>query len=146
MAKSLSAPDLSFHNIWEDAYSKFKTEYPKLLDSYQSGILEETRTKCPDSRRRLLHEPARSATELQRQLVIVLEIQNEYIQEKQWKIKVGDKERKIRDAIRKTINFVSKAKDFISAAAINEPHAALAWAGVSCLLPVSQLSTDHSVT
>ena len=38
---------------------------------------------------------------------------------------------------KKTVNTVLFAKSFITQVASNEPHAALAWAGISMLLPVS---------
>ena len=43
---------------------------------------------------------------------------------------------KIREYGEKLVKFVVWSKDFISSAISAEPHAALAWAGVTLLLPV----------
>ena len=55
---------------------------------------------------------------------------------------LGAKEIVVKDAIKKPINGITAAKDFITQAVSHEPHAALAWAGVSCLLPVSSEVVD----
>jgi hypothetical protein len=52
------------------------------------------------------------------------------IQEQEWSTAA--------DVYRKIVKTVLFAKDFVGQAVSNEPHAALAWAGVSMLLPVSE--------
>ena len=54
----------------------------------------------------------------------------------QLKITLGGKSFRIREIGENIINFISESKGFIASIAITEPHAALAWAGVSQLLPV----------
>ena len=78
-----------FDNVWEAAYTRVKTDSPKLLEAYQDGILEETRLKCKDGRVKQLQKPADSVSELQRQLDIVMEVQSNYISERQWVLHVG---------------------------------------------------------
>lgn len=46
----------------------------------------------------------------------------------------------IQDYSKKAIKIIIASKSFITSAASAEPHAALAWAGVSLLLPVSLVS------
>jgi hypothetical protein len=43
----------------------------------------------------------------------------------------------IQEQVNKVVQRIIYAKDFIGQAIFSEPHAALAWAGVSLLLPVS---------
>ncbi|KAK5175733.1 uncharacterized protein LTR77_000872 [Saxophila tyrrhenica] len=134
----MSSGSPSFETVWEDAYKRLETEQPELLTAYEEGILEETRAKCRDSRTKQL-EPlgARSTpARRQQQLQLVLTIQFEYIEERQLIIHVGKRDLKVRDCVRKTVKAIDAAKGFIATAASNEPHAALAWAGVSCLLPL----------
>lgn len=52
-------------------------------------------------------------------------------------ITVGDEVICIKDNVREAIDYIHKSKDFIRAAVSSEPHGALAWAGVTLLLPVS---------
>ena len=78
----------NFDNVWEEAYQRLKTDSPKLTEAYETGILEETRSKCRDARAELLRNKATSAGKLQEQLGIVIEIQSEYIQERQWVVHV----------------------------------------------------------
>ena len=78
-----------FDDVWEAAYTRLKTNAPNLLKAYQDGILEETRLKCKDGRVRQLQKPADSVSELQRQLDIVMEVQSDYISERQWVLHVG---------------------------------------------------------
>jgi hypothetical protein len=58
------------------------------------------------------------------------------MKESQWKIAVGTSEIVAADVCYKIAEKVLFATDFITAAVSNEPHAALAWAGASVLLPV----------
>jgi hypothetical protein len=62
------------------------------------------------------------------------------------KIKVKGKEIVVAEQIRKTILVVLSAKDFIGSAVSAEPHAALAWAGVCLILPVSTKASSTFVS
>ena len=59
----------------------------------------------------------------------------------QLKISLGGKSFRIREIGENIINFVSESKGFVASIASVEPHAALAWAGVSQLLPVRNTRT-----
>lgn len=54
----------------------------------------------------------------------------------QLKINLGGKSFRIREIGENIINFIWESKGFVASIASAEPHAALAWAGVSQLLPV----------
>lgn len=43
----------------------------------------------------------------------------------------------VREQVEKVVNGIRATKDVIGGLAVLEPHAALAWAGVSVILPVS---------
>lgn len=53
------------------------------------------------------------------------------------KITVGGKEVVVQELVGKIASAIISAKSFISSAVSAEPHAALAWAGVLVVLPVS---------
>jgi N-terminal domain of NWD NACHT-NTPase len=59
---------------------------------------------------------------------------------KRWRIQLGNKSIGVSEQIDKVITIVLFAKDFVSSAVSADPHAALAWAGVCVLLPVSRLA------
>jgi hypothetical protein len=59
------------------------------------------------------------------------------VQKAQLKITVSGKEVVVREQVRKVVHAILSAKDAIGSAVTAEPHAALAWAGVLVILPVS---------
>jgi hypothetical protein len=58
------------------------------------------------------------------------------VEEKKWVLTLGSTELVFVEQAHKIAGVVLFAKDFIGQAASNEPHAALAWAGVSVILPL----------
>jgi hypothetical protein len=74
------------------------------------------------------------------QLKTLSDFKLEYTEDDQLKIIVGGRELlvpKQSTLVNKTVNAIIRAGAFIGSAVSAEPHAALAWAGVSVLLPVS---------
>lgn len=61
----------------------------------------------------------------------------EDVQNAQLKINVNGKEVVVKEQVRKVIHTILSAKNFIGSSVSAEPHAALAWAGVLVVLPVS---------
>jgi uncharacterized protein YlzI (FlbEa/FlbD family) len=59
------------------------------------------------------------------------------IQDSRLKITVSGKEIVVKEQVCKVVHAILSAKDFIGSAVSAEPHAALAWAGVLVVLPVS---------
>ncbi|KAK4697268.1 hypothetical protein P7C71_g791, partial [Lecanoromycetidae sp. Uapishka_2] len=58
------------------------------------------------------------------------------VDDARWKFQVGERTVVIKAQIDRIVKAVLFAKDFVSSAAGTDPHAALAWAGVSVLLPL----------
>ena len=52
-------------------------------------------------------------------------------------IRLAGKSIRVREVGESIIGFIWQSKDFIDSVADTEPHVALAWSGVSLLLPVS---------
>lgn len=58
------------------------------------------------------------------------------IDDSKWKFQLGERSVKLKKILEQTVRAIVFAKDFVSSAASSEPHAALAWAGVSMMLPL----------
>ena len=54
-----------------------------------------------------------------------------------WKFQLGERTVEMKTQVDRIVKAVLFAKDFVSSAVSAEPHAALAWAGVCMLLPLS---------
>jgi hypothetical protein len=123
-------------DLWDEAYKKLTREQPKLFEHYKSCVVaseDKSTLPAPVNLDRLDSE--------QREQYLASQIDENLktIQEQEWST-AGDVYRKIVEA-------VLFAKDFVGQAVSLEPHAALAWAGVSMLLPVSgqSRSSDNGV-
>jgi hypothetical protein len=68
------------------------------------------------------------------------------MEQAQSKLRLGNKEIKLRPQVDRVVKVVIYAKDFVTSAVSADPHAALAWAGVCVFLPVSlpQSSPQHA--
>jgi hypothetical protein len=113
-------------DLWDEAYKKLGREQPKLFERYKRCIVasgDESATPLS------LNLDSVDSEYRERYLANQIEKRLQTIQKQEWSA-AGD----IYKKIVKTLLF---AKDFVGQAVSNEPHAALAWAGVSMLLPVS---------
>jgi hypothetical protein len=116
----------SQEDLWDEAYNKLKTEQAKLFKAYQNCITNPDGSDSKD--RPPIDLDAIHGRDRERYLAGKIESRLQDIKSKQWPAAAK--------AYGNIVKGVVFAKDFISAAASNEPHAALAWAGVSILLPV----------
>ena len=113
-------------DLWDEAYKKLGREQPKLFERYKCCIVaSDNESATPLS----LNLDNVDSDHRERYLANQIEKRLHTIQKQEWST-AGD----IYKKIVKTVLF---AKDFVGQAVSNEPHAALAWAGVSMLLPVS---------
>jgi hypothetical protein len=63
----------------------------------------------------------------------------EIMDSRKWKFQIGNRSLVVRDSVERMSKIILLAKDFVSSAVGTDPHAALAWAGTSAILPVSSL-------
>ena len=113
-------PDLSkSEKLWRIAYAALKREEPSLVQDFDTISRRSTKRLGDILRQRVLAQDAK-------QLVIT----------------IMGKSVKVREIGEKIIAFVESTKDLITTATSNEPHAALAWATVSLILPVSFSGTS----
>ena len=105
--------------LWSQAYSALKAKEPDITLAYEHYLNPDRGSFKPAERMEgIIHQlyNGRKMDEL--------------------KIKLGGKSFRIREIGENIINFIWESKDFVTSIANVEPHAALAWAGVSQLLPV----------
>ena len=79
------------------------------------------------------------------QMVSVLKRKLQYVEENQAKLRIGSKEIEVSKRFDSALTAVLKCKDVVSSAVSAEPHAAIAWAGVCVILPVSK-SYSHLIS
>ena len=113
-------------DLWEHAYRALEARNQDLVKDYKSSLaaLNNSQTDCaqtslPDLINSIVRK--RLQTDEENQLVIHL----------------GEKPVNVRQKGEKVIKFILWSNSFISAAVSAQPYAALAWSGVSILLPVS---------
>ncbi len=73
----------------------------------------------------------------ERQLSELIAKRLKIIEEARWKFDVGNQTIEVKAQADRIVKTVVFAKDFVSSAVSSDPHAALAWAGVCVLMPVS---------
>ena len=66
------------------------------------------------------------------------------IEDKRWKLHLGEEMVELKAQVDKVVKTVIWAKEFVSSAVSADPHSALAWAGVSLLLPLLLNSTSQN--
>lgn len=106
--------------LWSQAYATLKAQQPDLISAYEQWL-------CTDGTFR----PAERMDAIVRQIYHGLRMDQLVVQ-------LMGRPFRVREMGEKIINFIWESKDYITAIASAEPHAALAWGGVSqLLLPVS---------
>ena len=111
-------------DLWLQAYEALELREPDLVAAYKC-LLAPTITNSAD--------PSLSPE-------LIETIINSSLQDReadQWVINLGKKPVKVREQGEKVIKFILWSKDIVSEALSAQPYAALAWSGVSILLPVS---------
>lgn len=105
--------------LWSQAYSALKAKEPDIMLAYEHYFNADRGSLKPAER---MEE-------------IIHRLYNGQRMD-QLKINLGGKSFRIREIGEDIINFIWESKAFVASIASVEPHAALAWAGVSQLLPV----------
>ena len=116
-------------DLWKNAYEALKARDRHLVEDY---------TLCVAALNDLQHCGQTSLPDLTSdQINIIVRKKLEHREEKQLVIHLREKPIKVREQGEKVIKFILWSNDFISTALSAQPYAALAWSGVSILLPVS---------
>lgn len=124
-------------NLWDEAWEKVKEgEYGKYVARYERIIL---RDKYPGKgAHKDTLQPLASADRA-RGMQAVLDEQAEKLRHARWGFLMSGRKIEVADMVEKIVDGVLYVKDFVGKVIkeSGEPHAALAWAGVCLLLPVS---------
>ena len=114
-------PDLSkSEKLWRNAYAALKREEPSLVQDFEDALGFDT----------ISTKSTKKLGDILRQRVLVQDA-------KQLVITIMGRPLMVREIGEKIVAFIESTKDLITTAASNEPHAALAWATVSLIFPVS---------
>ena len=114
-------PELSkSEKLWRNAYAALRMEEPDLVQGIEDALGFDTISTTSSKR----------LGDILRQRVLAQDA-------KQLVITIMGKSIKVREIGEKIIAFIESTQDLVTTATTNEPHAALAWATVSLILPVS---------
>ena len=119
--EELALPDLSnSEKLWRNAYAALKREEPDLVQGFEDALGFDT----------INTRSTKRLGDILRQKILTQDA-------KQLVITIMGKSVKVREIGEKSIAFIESTQELVATAASNEPHAALAWATVSLILPVS---------
>jgi hypothetical protein len=112
--------------LWTRAYKMLQTREPELMEDYKKHLTS------------LQHDSATDAELLTPRSVesIVKQLLNDR-EKKQWRVSLLGKGVKIREQAERLVKFLLWSDPIVKNALSAQPYAALAWSGVSLLLPVS---------
>ena len=112
-------------DLWERAYRALKIRDPGLVTDYELSLAA-------------LNDPQADCTKISLPELIdtVVKKKLEDREKKKLVIHLGEKHFEVRAQGEKVIRFILWSNNFISTALSAQPYAALAWSGVSILLPV----------
>lgn len=113
-------------DLWQNAYKALEARNLGLVTGYKLALaaLNDSQTDCAQA----------SLPDL---IKIVVDKGLQDHEKRRMVIHLGEKPIKVREQGEKVIKFILWSNKFISAAVSAQPYAALAWSGVSILLPVS---------
>ena len=119
--EELALPELSkSEKSWRNAYAALRREEHDLIQGFEAALGFDT----------ISTRSTKRLGDILRQKVLAQDA-------KQLIITIMGKSVKVREIGEKIIAFVESTQELVTTAASNEPHAALAWATVSLILPVS---------
>ncbi|OGE51628.1 hypothetical protein PENARI_c012G07984 [Penicillium arizonense] len=121
-------------DIWARAYKLLQDREPKLTEDY---------TKHLGSMRH--NKPADANLSIPKLLQQVVKLLLEEREKKQWRVSLPGKDVKIREQVEKLTKFLLWADPVVQKAVSTQPYAALAWAGVSLLLPLLSSGTTSNI-
>lgn len=110
-------------DLWKLAYEKFRNEEPDLVDDYGKHVSGDTADSADLSSRQSVET--------------VLKKLLEDREKKQLKISFLSRNIKIRTQVERFTKFLQWSDPLVKGALSTQPYAALAWSGVSLLLPAS---------
>lgn len=116
-------------DLWDEAYEALRGTHSKLVEQYEESVMRINQDNT--------HLAPNGSLARQEQLSAFITKRLDSIEKDQTGFTMAGRKVVLHERFDKFIRIVMFAKDFVSSAVNGEPHAALAWAGVCVLLPVS---------
>lgn len=113
--------------LWTRAYEMLQTREPKLMEDYKKHLASLQHDGATDADL----STSRSVESIVKQLL-------DNREKEQWRVSLLGKEVKIRQQAERLVKFLLWSDPLVRNAVSTQPYAALAWSGVSLLLPVSK--------
>lgn len=123
----------SIKDLWDVAYEKLREDDESLIVEFQKRVQEDMGAAIGST---MFMVPARRRD----MMASILDRKMKEIDHKAWKI---SDDVLVKDLARPLLGIVNRANEYITGALSSNPSASLAWAGVSLLLPVSQVANIH---
>ena len=122
-------------DLWDRAYIALRKreDLKKLMNTYEKVLLENLQGEGSSTGTLA----SLKASEREEQMSRLVKKKVDDMEQAQSKLRLGNKEIKLRPQVDRVVKVVIYAKDFVTSAVSVDPHAALAWAGVCVFLPVS---------
>lgn len=116
-------------DLWKNAYDALKLRDPELVAVYERYLASA------DS-----HDTSTFSSLSPEHIGAIIKSQLEDHKAKQLIVRLGSESIKVREQYDKILKFILWSNNSVSAAVSAQPYAALAWSGVSILLPVRVIS------
>lgn len=126
---TIAPPTSKNLDLWKSAFDKFREEEPDLLDDYDQHVFGAGTVNAG-----LINQETIEAA-----LSKLLKDR----EKKQWKISVLSRDINIRTQVERMVGILKWSDPLVKSALSTQPYAALAWSGVSFLLPVSALTVGQ---
>jgi hypothetical protein len=109
--------------LWDQALEKVRLDNPGLVEEYEKMLTRESG----------ITETASRNEQMQK----IIKLRLRAMQSRQWEVKVGGIDIKVREQIDRIVGVISAIRDVGSSVAALDPvHAGIPWAGVCVLLSV----------
>ena len=123
-------------DLWDEAYEAFRGANRQLAEQYEESLMHIDQGDT--------HLAPVGSLARQEQLSAIITKRLNSIEKDRYGFTMAGMRVELQEQFDKIFRIVMFAKDFVSSTISTEPHAALAWAGVCVLLPVS-IGTIHQV-
>lgn len=126
------------NSLWNQAYQDFKGEKSKIVQALEDLLTSELTLHGQSTLSGDTYEESQISEFIQSRLAAM--------NDRKWRIKMGEHSIEVRDQFDRIIKVVLVAKDFVSSVASMDPvHAGLPWAGI-CVLPLLTNDTKQRST
>lgn len=127
----------SISSLWDEAYEKLSTDENtvKVFESYEKILANSGKTEGSGS----VDQVIDGKSKRQKHMDVLIKERTKEIESGAWKIHFKGHELAAKDFVQSVASIVEWGKGLVNAAVQASPPAALAWAGVCLLLPVSRI-------